>query len=83
MRASPRRGSKPPDQVEPVHHFSGRNRRPRRRIPVDSKTQGTAYSLHELSVFLERTGLEGLDVVDLVKSRLIEWRGDGPAAWEH
>ncbi|MFG3165101.1 alpha/beta fold hydrolase [Streptomyces sp. NPDC048232] len=25
MRASSRRRSKPPDQVEPVHHFSGRN----------------------------------------------------------
>jgi acetylornithine deacetylase/succinyl-diaminopimelate desuccinylase-like protein len=25
MRAPPRRRSKPPDQVEPVHHFQGRN----------------------------------------------------------
>ncbi|OIJ97645.1 hypothetical protein BIV25_14845 [Streptomyces sp. MUSC 14] len=54
-----------------------------RRVQVDSETLGTAYSLHDLSVFLERAGLEGLDVVDLVKSPLIEWRGGGPEVWEH
>ncbi|MBX7554179.1 hypothetical protein ABZX95_40465 [Streptomyces sp. NPDC004232] len=54
-----------------------------RRVQVDSETLGTAYSLHDLSVFLERAGLEGLDVVDLVNSPLIEWRGGGPEVWEH
>ena len=53
-----------------------------RRVQVDSETLGTAYSLHDLSVFLERAGLEGLDVVDLVNSPLIEWRGGGPEVWE-
>ncbi|MER5549827.1 hypothetical protein ABT072_47410 [Streptomyces sp. NPDC002589] len=43
-----------------------------RRVQVDSETLGTAYSLHDLSVFLERAGLEGLDVVNLVNSPLIE-----------
>ncbi|MGW5434910.1 hypothetical protein ACWET9_48880 [Streptomyces sp. NPDC004059] len=53
-----------------------------RRIQVGSETLGTAYSLHDLSVFLERAGLEGLDVVDLVNSPLIEWHGGGPEVWE-
>jgi hypothetical protein len=35
-----------------------------RRVQVDDKTLGTAYSLHDLTVFLERAGLEGLDEVD-------------------
>ncbi|MGW4516431.1 hypothetical protein ACWEO4_31590 [Streptomyces sp. NPDC004393] len=52
-----------------------------RRIHVGSETLGTAYSLHDLSVFLERAGLEGLDVVDLVNSPLIEWHGGGPEVW--
>ncbi|QHA07901.1 hypothetical protein GQF42_35580 [Streptomyces broussonetiae] len=54
-----------------------------RRVQVDSETLGTAHSLHDLSVFLERAGLEGLDVVDLVNSPLIEWLGGGPEVWEH
>ncbi|MFB7509979.1 hypothetical protein [Streptomyces broussonetiae] len=44
-------------------------------------TEATAFGLHDLSVFLERAGLLGLDVVDLVNSPLIEWRGGGPSAW--
>ncbi|OIK05231.1 hypothetical protein [Streptomyces monashensis] len=52
-----------------------------RRVRFDGETLGTAYSLHDLSVFLERAGLEGLDVVDLVNSPLIEWHGGGPAVW--
>ncbi|MEU6774685.1 hypothetical protein [Streptomyces sp. NPDC046759] len=53
-----------------------------RRIQVGSETLGTADSLHDLSVFLERAGLEGWDVVDLVNSPLIEWHGGGPEVWE-
>lgn len=53
-----------------------------RRVQVDSETLGTAYGLHDLAVFLERAGLEGLDVVDVVSSPLIEWHGGGPEVWE-
>ncbi|MGC9539855.1 hypothetical protein [Streptomyces sp. UG1] len=52
-----------------------------RRVQVDSKTLGTAYSLHDLTVFLERAGLEGLDEVDVADSPLIEWHGGGPEVW--
>ncbi|MGW5256952.1 hypothetical protein ACWERW_29015 [Streptomyces sp. NPDC004012] len=40
-----------------------------------------AYSLHDLSVFLERAGLEGIDDIELIDSPLIEWHGGGPEAW--
>ncbi|MEU6071485.1 MULTISPECIES: hypothetical protein [Streptomyces] len=54
-----------------------------RRVQVDSETLGTAYSLHDPAVFLERAGLEGLDEVDAANSPLIEWHGGGPEVWEH
>jgi hypothetical protein len=52
-----------------------------RQVRVDDETLGTAYSLHDLSVFLERAGLEGLDEVDVADSPLIEWHGGGPEVW--
>lgn len=52
-----------------------------RRVRVDGESLGTAYSLHDLSVFLERAGLEGLDEVDVANSPLIEWHGGGPEVW--
>lgn len=54
-----------------------------RRVRVDGQILGTAYSLHDLAVFLERAGLEGLDELDVVASTgLIEWRGGGQDVWE-
>ncbi|MEU8906988.1 hypothetical protein [Streptomyces mirabilis] len=47
-----------------------------RRVQVDSETLGTAYSLHDLSMLLQRARLEG----DIEPS-LIEWRGGGPEVW--
>lgn len=52
-----------------------------RRVQVDGETLGTAYSLHDLSVFLERAGLEGLDELDVALSPLVEWHGEGPEVW--
>ncbi|MEU6366705.1 hypothetical protein ABZ876_13490 [Streptomyces sp. NPDC046931] len=52
-----------------------------RRVQVDSETLGTAYSLHDLTVFLERAGLEGMDELDVVMSPLVEWHGGGPEVW--
>ncbi|MGW2692369.1 hypothetical protein ACWC3Y_10965 [Streptomyces sp. NPDC001296] len=53
-----------------------------RRVRVDGEILGTAYSLHELAVFLERAGLEGWDELDVVGAAgLIEWRGGGPDVW--
>ncbi|MGI5133790.1 MULTISPECIES: hypothetical protein [unclassified Streptomyces] len=37
--------------------------------------------MHNLSVFLERVGMEGLDEVDVADSPLIEWHGGGPEVW--
>ncbi|MEU9386675.1 hypothetical protein AB0D38_39515 [Streptomyces sp. NPDC048279] len=47
----------------------------------DDETLGTAYSLHDLSVFLQRAGLEDMDEVDVIDSPLIEWHGRGPEVW--
>jgi len=59
-----------------------------RRVRVDGVILGTAYSLHDLSVFLCRAGLKGLTEVDLAAEdpieyvgELIEWRGGGPQVW--
>ncbi|GAB2766097.1 hypothetical protein [Streptomyces bullii] len=52
-----------------------------RRVQVDAETLGTAYGLHDLSVFLKRSGLECLDEVDVADSPLIEWHGGGPEVW--
>ncbi|WP_426568121.1 hypothetical protein [Streptomyces canus] len=52
-----------------------------RRVQVDEKTLGTAFSLHDLAVFLERAGLEGWDELDVAASDLIEWLGGGPDVW--
>ncbi|POX51090.1 hypothetical protein [Streptomyces sp. Ru72] len=53
-----------------------------RRVRVDGEILGTAYSLHDLTVFLQHAGLEGVDEVDVAESPLIEWHGGGPEVWE-
>ncbi|MFJ4551079.1 hypothetical protein ACIP4X_17940 [Streptomyces sp. NPDC088817] len=45
---------------------------------ADGTILGTAYSLHDLSVFMERAGLDDLDVA---MSPLVEWHGGGPEEW--
>jgi hypothetical protein len=53
-----------------------------RRVTVDGVTLGTAFSLHDVAVFLERAGLEGWDELDVAAhAELIEWRGGGPDVW--
>lgn len=66
-----------PDQAGPSHRL-GITDGP---LQVDSQTLGIAHSLQDLSVFLERAGLEGLDEVDVANSHLIEWHGGGPEVW--
>ncbi|MGW1041760.1 hypothetical protein [Streptomyces sp. NPDC002547] len=60
-----------------------------RLVRMDGHLVGTAYSLHDLSVFLCHAGFEGWTDVDpmaedVVESSadLIDWRGGGPEAWE-
>ncbi|MGW2939772.1 hypothetical protein ACWDA7_50875, partial [Streptomyces sp. NPDC001156] len=55
-----------------------------RRVTVDGECLGTAYSLHDLTVFLQDAGLAGLvggDELDVAESDLIEWHGGGPEVW--
>ncbi|MFS4105113.1 hypothetical protein [Streptomyces sp. PD-S100-1] len=56
-----------------------------RRVTVDGQPLGTAFSVHDLAVFLERAGLEGWDELDVAQHSelgLIEWRGGGPEVWQ-
>ncbi|MFB7115562.1 hypothetical protein [Streptomyces sp. NPDC056291] len=52
-----------------------------RRVCADGTVLGTAYSLHDLTVYVERAGLEGLDELDVAMSPLVEWHGGGPEVW--
>ena len=52
-----------------------------RRVRADGEILGTAYSLHDLTVFLQHAGLEGVDEVDVAESPMIEWHGGGPEVW--
>ncbi|GAA3245778.1 hypothetical protein MTQ10_28425 [Streptomyces sp. XM83C] len=52
-----------------------------RRIRVDDRVLGTAYSLHDLTVFLQNAGLPGWDELDVLESDLIEWHEGGPEVW--
>ncbi|MGW2945765.1 hypothetical protein [Streptomyces sp. NPDC001226] len=52
-----------------------------RRVCIDGETLGTAYSLHDLTVFLRYVGLVGGDELDVAESDLIQWHGGGPEVW--
>lgn len=53
-----------------------------RRVRVDGTFLGTAYSLHDLTVFLQHAGLSGWDELDVASWEHIEWRGGGPDTWD-
>jgi hypothetical protein len=65
----------PPVIVYPPSESGGR------RVRVDGQILGTAYSLHDLTVFLQHAGLEGWDELDVAGSKMIDWRGGGPETW--
>jgi hypothetical protein len=52
-----------------------------RRVCVDDQLLGTAYSLHELTLFLRHVGFVHGDELDVAESDLIEWHGGGPEVW--
>ncbi|WP_308039554.1 hypothetical protein [Streptomyces sp. PSKA30] len=44
-----------------------------RRVRVDGKQRGTAYSLLDVVALLQEAGLQDWDEMDVVRSSLIEW----------
>ncbi|MYV41075.1 hypothetical protein GT030_19915 [Streptomyces sp. SID1328] len=52
-----------------------------RRVTVNDEFVGTAWSAHDLTVFLQRAGLEGWDELDVLAWDGIEWRGAGIDVW--
>ncbi|MFF1655261.1 hypothetical protein [Streptomyces sp. NPDC058255] len=53
-----------------------------RRVCIDDQMLGTAYSLHDLTVFLQNAGLTGWDELDVAESECIEWHEGGPEVWK-
>jgi hypothetical protein len=66
----------PPVVVYPPTEGGGR------RVRVDGTTLGTAYSLYDMTVFLQHAGLEGWDELDVAGWQQIEWRAGGPGVWK-
>ncbi|MGW5651289.1 MULTISPECIES: hypothetical protein [Streptomyces] len=52
-----------------------------RRVCLDGRFLGTAYSLRELTLLLRDAGLVRGDELDVAESGLIEWYGGGPEVW--
>ncbi|MFI9821419.1 hypothetical protein ACIHFC_13220 [Streptomyces sp. NPDC052013] len=46
-----------------------------RRVSFKGRLLGTAFSLLDLTVFLQHASLEGWDELDVGACELIEWRG--------
>ncbi|MYV48008.1 hypothetical protein [Streptomyces sp. SID2888] len=49
-----------------------------RRVRVDGEIIGTAYSLQDLTFFLQNAGLAGQDALNVAAWGQIEWHGGGP-----
>jgi hypothetical protein len=52
-----------------------------RRVTIRGEHAGIATGPADVVEFLRRAGLEDLDVADLQRPDLIDWRGAGPDTW--
>jgi hypothetical protein len=52
-----------------------------RRVCIDDQLLGRAFSLHDLTVFVQNAGLTGWDELDVVEPGWIERQEDGPEVW--
>lgn len=52
-----------------------------RHARVDGEILGRAYSVRDIARFLQEAGLQSWDEMDVVRSRLVDWRGGGPGEW--
>ncbi|MCW7941415.1 hypothetical protein AAW14_05070 [Streptomyces hygroscopicus] len=52
-----------------------------RRVRFGDRILGTAYSLHELTGFLQNAGLTGWNELDVIESDFVEWHEGGPEVW--
>ncbi|MCI3277545.1 hypothetical protein [Streptomyces cylindrosporus] len=53
-----------------------------RRVRIDGVILGRAFRVRDIVEFLRRAGLEDWDRIDVITSKLIEWRGGGPDEWK-
>ncbi|MDX3365010.1 hypothetical protein PV387_03050 [Streptomyces sp. ME02-6987-2C] len=49
-----------------------------RRVRVDGGILGRAFGVQDVARFMQETGLQDWDELEVVRSGLIEWRGGGP-----
>ncbi|MDQ0753980.1 hypothetical protein QF034_008211 [Streptomyces africanus] len=54
-----------------------------RRVRIDDAIVGRRFSAQDVARFMQETGLQEFDEMDVVRSGLIEWRGGGPDVWAH
>ncbi|MFE5190059.1 hypothetical protein [Streptomyces sp. NPDC056628] len=52
-----------------------------RRVQVGGKILGRAFRVRDIAAFLQKSGLQDFDEMDVVRSDLIDWRGGGPEIW--
>lgn len=48
---------------------------------VDGEILGLAYGVRDVTEFLRRAGMDGLEDSDVEVSGMIDWRGGGPDVW--
>ncbi|OXS31203.1 hypothetical protein [Streptomyces sp. XY006] len=53
-----------------------------RRVRIDGAIVGRAFSVRNVARFMQEAGLQEFDEMDVVRTRLIEWRGGAPEDWE-
>ncbi|MFD7465190.1 hypothetical protein [Streptomyces tendae] len=53
-----------------------------RRVRIDGRFVGIAYSTTDIAAFIQEAGLQSFDDMDVVRSDGIEWRGGGPDDWQ-
>lgn len=52
-----------------------------RRVRVDREILGLARSLRDVTEFLRRAGMDDVSEGKVAVSKMIDWRGGGPAPW--
>ncbi|MFG2324877.1 hypothetical protein [Streptomyces sp. NPDC048568] len=68
--------SEQPIVVYPAGADSGR------RVRINGHFVGIAYTTTDIAAFIQEAGLQDFDDMDVVRSKDIEWRGEGPDDWD-
>ncbi|WP_251096473.1 hypothetical protein [Streptomyces sp. Caat 7-52] len=53
-----------------------------RRVRLDERFLGMAYTLLDIAEFLRAAGLPDVEPGEVATASWVEWRGGGPGAWQ-